>query len=103
MPELCGAGWKVAGEPWWDPQHGAFFMAPFVGDIIAALENAYDEAAGLRARAREFALGYDADTVMRDYWTPVIEELGRPREVAPLVLANGNRAQRRAAVKAAAR
>lgn len=102
MPELCGAGWKVAGEPWWDPQHGAFFMAPFVGDIIAALEDSYDKAAGLREVAREFALGYDADHVMETYWKPVLAELDRPREVAPLAL-NGNRAQRRAEAKAAAR
>jgi glycosyltransferase involved in cell wall biosynthesis len=95
MPELCGAGWKVSGEPWWDPQHGAFFMAPFVGDIIAALEDAYDRAAGLRAGAREFALRYDADRVMAEHWLPTLKALSRPREVAPLT----NRAMRRAAAK----
>lgn len=100
MPELCGAGWKVGGEPWWDPQHVAFFLNPFVGDILAALEQSY-EARGdetLRAQAREFALQYDADLVMETYWNPVLEEITRPRSVPPLP----NRAMRRAAAKAKA-
>lgn len=97
MPELCGAGWRVGGEPWWDPQHRAFFLCPFVGDIIQALEQAYaargDQAA--RAAARTFALQYDADLVMETCWVPALAELCRPREVPPLP----NREQRRAAAK----
>jgi hypothetical protein len=97
MPELCGAGWLVGGEPWWDPQHGAFFMPPSVEGIVGALEEAYRQRDNfeLRARAREFALGYDADRVMAEHWTPVLEALTGPREVAPLP----NRQLRRAAAR----
>lgn len=97
MPELCGAGWLVDGEVTDDQCHEAFFKAPSVALIVDALEQAYDARGdqALRDRAREFALGYDADHVMATYWTPVLEELTRPREVGPL-----NRAMRREAKKA---
>lgn len=86
MPELCGAGWLVGGEPWDDVDHRSFFMCPYVGDIIAALEEAYVARGDmeLRAKAREFALQYDADRVFAEHWVPALEQLGRPREVAPL-------------------
>ena len=29
---------------------------------------------------------YDADLVTTEYWEPALEALGRPREVAPLML-----------------
>lgn len=102
MPELCGAGWIVNGEPLWhvipDGCGDSFWMAPFVGDIIEALKQAHQARGdmGLRDQARGFALGYDADLVMETYWVPALEELSRPREVAPLP----NRAARRAKVKA---
>ena len=32
----------------------------------------------LRGKAREFALGYDADTVLHQYWKPVLESLEVP-------------------------
>lgn len=98
MPELCGAGWKVDGQPWFDHDHGSFFFCPAIGSIIEALDDAYDNASGLRERAREFAVQYDADLVMDRYWTPVLDELTRPREVGPLP----NRAMRRKAKQKAA-
>ena len=104
MPELCGAGWIVGGEPVWHtvPDGGAdsFWMAPFVGDIIEALNQAYKarDDQGLREQAWRFAQGYDADYVTETYWKPVLEALTKPREVAPLP----NRAARRAASKAKA-
>lgn len=104
MPELCGAGWLVEGDPWFDPHHGSFFMCPAVSEIVEAFEKAYlaRDDQELRVRAREFALAYDVDRVMSDYWVPALEELERPREVGPLVSANGNRAQRRAKAKVSA-
>lgn len=95
MPELTGAGWKVKGDPWWDPMHSAWFTAPRVGDIVDALEEAYRHAEKLRGRAREFAVLYDADTITKEMWMPVIEELGKPVEVPALP----NRAARRSAKK----
>ena len=86
MPELCGAGWLVDGDRWWDSPQRSFFKCPSVSGIIAALEQAYARRGdvGLRARAVDFAAGYDADRVMRDYWESALEELDGPREVAPL-------------------
>lgn len=98
MPELCGAGWLVGGEPWDDVKHRSFYMAPNVGDILGALEQAYesrgDEA--LAERAVAFAQGYDADAVFAQYWVPALEALTAPREVGPLL---PNREMRRRAAK----
>jgi glycosyltransferase involved in cell wall biosynthesis len=96
MSELCGAGWKLpGGEPVYDNQHESFFACPQVVQIVEALEDAYENAAGLREKAREFAVQYDADGVTSEFWVPALEALGRPREVPPLP----NRATRRAAKK----
>jgi glycosyltransferase involved in cell wall biosynthesis len=95
MPELCGAGWKVQGDRWWDSFHTSFFMCPSVYEIVDALEQSYEARGTLGEQAREFALQYDADRVMLDYWIPVLERLDAPREVGPLP----NRAMRRAAKK----
>ena len=90
MPELVGAGWVVGGQPYYDPQHYSDFMEPSIPAIVDALESAYDSASGMRYKAREFAIRYDADLVTENYWKPALEKLGRPREVPPL-----NRAARR--------
>lgn len=85
MPELCGAGWVVRGDTWYDAGHGSFFMCPSVAEIIDALEEAYEHAAGMGDQAREHALAYDADLVFATYWQPILEELEVGREeVAPL-------------------
>lgn len=91
MPELCGAGWVVGGDPYYDPSHYSYFMSPSIGGLVEALEDAYGRAGSLREQAREFSLGYDADTVTEAHWKPTLEALSRPREVPPL-----NRAMRRA-------
>jgi glycosyltransferase involved in cell wall biosynthesis len=89
MPELCGAGWLVEGDPWYDPPHGSFYMNPAISEIVAAFESAYDARGdtGLSVKAREFAVGYDSRTVFERYWMPVLDELAGPREVGPLKLA----------------
>ncbi len=87
MTELCGAGWLVDGERFYDATQGSFFKMPYVSEITDAMETAYKEAAGLKDKAREFALKYDADTVFEKYWLPVLDEILKPREIAPLRLA----------------
>jgi glycosyltransferase involved in cell wall biosynthesis len=103
MPELCGSGWLVQGEPWFDTREGAgnaFFKCPSILSILEALEAAYNAKGdqAYRDRARKFALDYDADLVTEKYWKPALETLSKPREIAPL----GNRAHRRAKKKVAA-
>lgn len=77
MPELTGAGWKVDGEPFWNAAHQASWKTPDIGEIIAAYEQAFLHAgdADLKARAREFALQYDAGRVLTDYWIPALKEI----------------------------
>jgi glycosyltransferase involved in cell wall biosynthesis len=87
MTELCGAGWLVGGEKWYDATQGSFQKVPYVGEILDALEAAYKHAAGLTDQARKFALGYDVDAVFEKYWVPVMDEILAPREIPALKLA----------------
>lgn len=115
MSELCGSGWLIQGEPYFNYSHGAgpcYWQAPSVKSITEMLEHAYDEAAGMRDQAREFAAAYDVDRVLFDYWVPTLAELdvrlAEKRERSRSALAERlgavkpNRAQRRAAKKALA-
>jgi glycosyltransferase involved in cell wall biosynthesis len=104
MPELVGAGWTVDGQRFYIeggrmgiPQRAFQFM-PFVDSIADKLAAAYEARgdATMRARAREFALGYDADVVTERYWKPALAaiESQRSKESAmPTVTLN--REQRR--------
>jgi glycosyltransferase involved in cell wall biosynthesis len=86
MSELCGAGWKVDGDRWWSEQ-GSWQKVPAVDEIVLALDDAYDGAAGLRQQAREFALGYDHRTVAEEHWRPALDVLARRMETAEPVAA----------------
>lgn len=85
MSELCGAGWKVAGERVWSEQ-GAFWMVPHVDAIVDALDEAHAGAHGFAGQAREFALAYDHRRVYREHWQPVLAELERRMQPLPLPL-----------------
>ncbi len=76
--ELCGAGWLVSGTRWWHHNHNAWWKRPDPEDIYHAYEMAYE--AKLQGRlpkeqAREFALQYDADRVLKEYWTPALGQI----------------------------
>lgn len=88
MTELCGAGWLVEGDRWYDASQRSFFKQPAQIEIHDAMEAAYDARndKSLRTKAREFALQYDADHVFEEYWKPTMEAVTRPREVPPLAL-----------------
>jgi Leu/Phe-tRNA-protein transferase len=88
-------GWKVGGIPWDHAMAEAFWMKPDIDAIVDALELAYESRGDevFRARARKFALDYDVDKVMTDYWEPALERIHSPREVKPI---GPNRAMRRA-------
>ena len=74
MTELCGAGWLVDGEPYWNDGHLAWWCTPHVGGITAALEQAYAGGAALAGKARAFALAYDADALLPQ-WETVLGEI----------------------------
>jgi glycosyltransferase involved in cell wall biosynthesis len=79
MPELCFAGWKVQGQPFWIPGTGAWQFMPHIPSIVDALEQAYKGRLflGTAQRARQGALEYDADLVAERYWRPVLERIER--------------------------
>jgi glycosyltransferase involved in cell wall biosynthesis len=79
QPELCGAGWIVQTQPYYDLTQGADFGIPIIEDIEAKLELAY-EARGdrsLRDKAVQFAQGYEAETVYQRDWVPLLADLER--------------------------
>lgn len=77
MPELVGAGWTVNGARMWTGQR-SWQMLPYVREIVDALEDCHGlsgkDRDALSLKAREFALGYDIETVMHDHMLPVLEE-----------------------------
>jgi glycosyltransferase involved in cell wall biosynthesis len=75
--ELCGAGWKVGYQPWFDHFQGAFLATPLIAEILRGLEAAYERKGdqALRQQARDFALAYDVDHVYATYWRPILAEL----------------------------
>lgn len=85
--ELCGVGWKVGGQPEWDPDQAAWWTCPSVAELTLALEDAYENAGNTawRIDARDFALAYDADSVFDRYWVPVLAALAdRVPSVEPI-------------------
>ena len=78
--EVCGSGWKVEHSPYWTTQN-SWQAHPDVDDIVDSLKQAYRADDRLRAehahRAREHALGYDADTVFTEYMLPALAEVER--------------------------
>jgi glycosyltransferase involved in cell wall biosynthesis len=98
MPELCGAGWLVQTDAWYDSQHGAFFGRPRPSSIVEAFRKAYKARhdKDLRAKAREFALGYDADLVTETYWKPALTAL----DMTTMPTATLNRTEPRALASA---
>ena len=79
-------GWLVKSEPKRNPVHKRRWRAPLVASLEAQLSRAYaawkagQTAKGRGAwqarcgRAREFALGYDADLVYGLRWRPLIKQ-----------------------------
>lgn len=77
--ELIGVGWKVDGQPEWDPAHNAAYVCPFIDDVVAKLEDAYlADRSLLKQPAIDFAAQYDTRKVFADYWLPFIESLEAP-------------------------
>lgn len=86
MTELAGPGWLVDGEPHWQRGHLAEWVRPSIGEITAVYEEAYNGgAAGRKAAAREFALGYDADVIAAQYWQPILAEFEKKMMTGPRI------------------
>lgn len=70
-----GTGWLVRGQPWWNPHHRANWHIPDIKGITAALGKAARGAHAKPEIIRAHAMQYDADTVAKQHWAPVLEEL----------------------------
>jgi FkbM family methyltransferase len=90
--EMCGSGWLVDTQPYWHPYAESWWHAPLIKSITGAWEKAYKHAGDpqMRTQAREFALGYDVDTVMTQYWKPALEMLEQFAGAAPVAPAGRN-------------
>jgi FkbM family methyltransferase len=86
MTEMCGSGWRVECQPYWHPFAESWWHCPGVDGITDAYEQAYEQARDpqVRAKAREFALAYDADTVADWYWKPALEMLEQYAGAVPV-------------------
>jgi glycosyltransferase involved in cell wall biosynthesis len=75
--ELCGAGWRVPVQLWFDADQSADFGLPLDDFMVAALNEAYESRGDekLSAAARDFAVGYDSRQVFDTYWLPALAEL----------------------------
>jgi glycosyltransferase involved in cell wall biosynthesis len=99
QPELVGAGWKVNGQPEYDPLQGGWWMVPNVKEIEDALVQSYElkhdseKRETARAAAIDFAAAYTTDRVYAEHWRPILKQIE-----SEIPQANGlNREQRRAA------
>jgi glycosyltransferase involved in cell wall biosynthesis len=64
--ELCGDGWKIGGQPYWDAAHrnlGSTFHL-FL-KLLMHLTQAYNRGRGLAKRQCDFAKQYEADFVFK--------------------------------------
>jgi glycosyltransferase involved in cell wall biosynthesis len=75
MTELAGPGWLVKGEPFWNSAHAAWWTRPSPEAIAEAYEDAWSNAASKREASRKFAVQYDADTVLEQYWKPALDQI----------------------------
>lgn len=75
QPELCGDGWVVDGQPFWDAAQKSFFLTPSVPGIVDALEQAYKRGRNRSPKAISFGKQYEADKVYQDHWKPAMKEI----------------------------
>ena len=80
MSELCFAGWKIdkaEATPVYHDYFDAFQWQATTGAIYDRMEQAYAAKGDyeLRNQARRGALPYDADSVTRRYWKPILKEM----------------------------
>ena len=99
MPELCGVGWKVGGQPEWDELQTGWWMTPNVDEIEDALEQSYalkgdtEKAKAASEAAVAFASNYSTEKVYAEHWRPILKQIE-----SEIPKASGlNREQRRAA------
>lgn len=75
MYEVSNHGWSVAGEPFWNHVHGAWWTRPKIDAIVRSYEKAYTAAPRRRGESRMFTEYYDAATAGEQYWKGILETM----------------------------
>lgn len=75
QPELVGDGWTINVQPMWDAFQHSWFFTPRIGEIVQALEEAYERDRSPSKQATDFAAQYDADRVYAEHWRPALDRL----------------------------
>lgn len=75
-PELHGDGWLAEGQRWWNDVHQADWHMASPQSIAECLEEAYEDAGNRRDAARDNALRWDINKMVREHWEPVLGDLG---------------------------
>lgn len=75
--ELKGPdSYLVGGQPFWNPNMAAWWLTPNVREIVDALEAAYAAPRGPSKANRRFVQAeYEADTIYRQNWRPLLLRL----------------------------
>jgi glycosyltransferase involved in cell wall biosynthesis len=73
--ELCGDGFKIGGQPYWDAPQKSWFHIPSVPEIVDALVQSYNKGRGTSQKAIDFAKQYDADFVFDTQWKPTLDSI----------------------------
>jgi glycosyltransferase involved in cell wall biosynthesis len=79
--ELLGAGWKVDGQPEWDPIQGGWWKVPNVDQIVNSLEESYkikgnsESKNKMSDQAILFANDYQTGKVYEKYWRPTLAQI----------------------------
>jgi len=94
LTERCGSGWLVQTQPYWHPYAESWWHAPIIDSILEAWEKAYRHAREphMREKAREYAMGYDVETVLTQHWKPALEMLEQYAGAVPVRPPNRNHA-----------
>ena len=81
MPEVAGLhAWKVGGDLRPTPMY-SFGLLADPEWMLRALEESLTEAKNRRGAAREHALGYDYDKIVKERWLPFLKEWQENREL----------------------
>jgi glycosyltransferase involved in cell wall biosynthesis len=75
MYENSNHGWSVAGEPFWNHVHGAWWTRPKVDSIVRSYEKAYAHAGRRRAESRNFTEFFDVTAAGEQHWKGILEAL----------------------------
>lgn len=73
--ELCGDGYLIGGQPYWDAPQKSWFHIPSVPEIVDSLEKAYNKGRGVSQKAIDFAKAYEADFVYETQWKPTLNSI----------------------------